>query len=200
MYSCNLNAVYKELGYTTSKSKHCPLNFDSCSCACYAEGTVVRIARKKACWPAHCKMQPNAGHPGVFGILYLTCYILRHTRYFSVIQNSMEIWVLEQTPGDWIQRWCPFICLAYTPKTFLASGYAAQQICAVMFHLHILPASSYSAHRLYIVMTSRILRSLFLHEESFTNIVLQTSFLIWWSKGNVLFGPQGGGLSQVFFV
>lgn len=52
-------------------------------------GLWVRIPRK-ACWLTYCKMCTDAvGHPGIFGILHLTQYILRHTKSFSAILNSM---------------------------------------------------------------------------------------------------------------
>ena len=40
----------------------------------------VRVARK-ACWPAYYKIRLDAiGHPGIFGILHLTHYVLGHTK------------------------------------------------------------------------------------------------------------------------
>ena len=43
-------------------------------------------------------MRPDVvGHPGIFGILHLTYYVLGHTKSFSVILNSMVVWVLERT-------------------------------------------------------------------------------------------------------
>ncbi len=47
------------------------------------------VRARKACWLSYCKTQPDAiGHPGIFGIMHLTYYVLGHTNSFSHILNS----------------------------------------------------------------------------------------------------------------
>lgn len=67
------------------------------TCLPQRRGFWVRITRK-ACCPAHCKTGPDAvEHPAIFCILYLTYYVLGHTKSFHGTLNSMVVWVLEHS-------------------------------------------------------------------------------------------------------
>ncbi len=94
MHFC-MQYAYSWQGQTTL-SWHCSLNFVPHK----SRGLWVRIARK-ACWLAYCKMRLDAvEHPGIFGILHLTCCVLGHTSSFSGILNSMVVWILERTQTE----------------------------------------------------------------------------------------------------
>ena len=56
------------------------------------------------------------GHPGIFGILHLTYYVLGHIKSFYGILNSMLVWVLEHTVGL-----CAPFCLAQFILSVLVS-------------------------------------------------------------------------------
>lgn len=64
-------------------------------------GSWVRIA-SKACWLAYCKIRPYAvGHPGIFGLLPLTYYIMGHAKSFFGKLNCMGMqnhlnWLLDK--------------------------------------------------------------------------------------------------------
>ncbi len=50
---------------------------------------------RKACRLQHCKIQPDVvQHPGTFGILHFTYYVLGQIKSFSGILNSKVVWVL----------------------------------------------------------------------------------------------------------
>lgn len=57
------------------------------------------LANKES-WFVQWKLQPDVvGHPGIFGILHFTHYILGHTKSFFGVPNSTIVLVLKCRDG-----------------------------------------------------------------------------------------------------